>query len=133
MSQQNLDLVRHTVQTFNDRDMTALESICSEDLVYRLIGGFSELIGTELRGRDAVLGSMNEWLAALDSQLEIEMIRDVNDQVVVVIDVAGVGAASGASATLRIGQVYSFRDGRVSLVDSYYNADEALKAVGLAE
>jgi ketosteroid isomerase-like protein len=133
MSQENVELVTRLIQAFNDRDIPAWESMCSEDFVYRLIGGFSDLIGTEIRGRDAVLGAMNEWNATLDSRLEIETIREVNDQVVVVINVAGMGAASGASTSLLIGQVYSFQDGRISLVDSYYSADAALKAVGLAE
>ena len=33
---------------------------------------------------------------------------------------------------LRGGQVYSFRGGRVSAVENYYDAGEALKAVGVS-
>ena len=36
MSKENLDLARRSVEAFNDRDIPALESICSEDFVYRL-------------------------------------------------------------------------------------------------
>jgi ketosteroid isomerase-like protein len=35
--------------------------------------------------------------------------------------------------TLRFGAVYSFRGGRISAVDNYYDPDEALKAVGLED
>jgi ketosteroid isomerase-like protein len=69
----------------------------------------------------------------LGARGEIETIREVHDQVVVVVNGVGVGAASGAPATMRFGQVCSFRDGRISAVDGYYRADEALKAVGLEE
>jgi ketosteroid isomerase-like protein len=35
--------------------------------------------------------------------------------------------------TIRSGNVYFFRDGKISAVDSYYEASEALEAVGLSE
>ena len=38
MSQENVDLVRRSVQAFNDRDIPAPESIFSENFMYRLIG-----------------------------------------------------------------------------------------------
>jgi hypothetical protein len=38
-----------------------------------------------------------------------------------------------ACLTIRSGNVYFFRDGKISAVDSYYEASEALEAVGLSE
>jgi ketosteroid isomerase-like protein len=45
----------------------------------------------------------------------------------------GAGGRSGAPAEFRWGQVYSFRDGLISAVDNYYEASDALRAVGLQE
>jgi hypothetical protein len=42
MSQENIDLVRRSMQAFNDRDFPALESIYSEDFVLCLIDGFAD-------------------------------------------------------------------------------------------
>jgi ketosteroid isomerase-like protein len=131
VSQENLDLVRRSVEAFNERDIPALESICSEDFVYRLIGGFADMMGTEFQGQDAALDWVREWMEAFDSRAEIETIRAVNNQVIAILKIEARGAASGADTSLRIGQVYSFRDGRISEQDSYYIPDDALKAVGL--
>jgi ketosteroid isomerase-like protein len=131
MSQENLNLVRRQVQAFNDRDIPALESIYSEDFVFRLIGGFADLMGTEFRGQDAALGWMKEWTETIDARAEIETIREINERVLTILNIEATGAASGVSTTLRIGQVYSFRDGRISAQDAYYTVDDARKAVGL--
>jgi hypothetical protein len=50
-----------------------------------------------------------------------------------IVNIAATGAASGVDTTLRTGQVYSFRDGRISALDGYYTVDDALRAVGLKE
>ena len=57
---------------------------------------------------------------------------EVKDQVVVVARTVGAGGASGAPTTTRGAQVYTFRDGQIDAVDNYYDADEALEAVGLS-
>jgi ketosteroid isomerase-like protein len=130
MSEENLDLVRRQIQAFNDRDIPALESMFSEDFVYRLIG--ADLTGTEFRGRAAVAW-VKEWIETIDARAEIETIREVDQQVLTILQIAATGAASGVGTTLRAGQVYSFRDGHISALDAYYTPDEALKAVGLEE
>ena len=133
MAQENVELVRRQLQAFNDRDFPALESVFSEDFVYRLIGGFADLMGTEFRGVDAALAWVREWTATIDARAEIETIREVNEQVLTILHITATGAASGVGTTLRAGQVYSFRGGRISALDAYYTVDEALKAVGLEE
>jgi ketosteroid isomerase-like protein len=132
MSHENVELVRRQVQAFNDRDIPALESIFSEDFVYRLIGGFADLMGTEFRGQDAALAWVKEWTETIDARAEIETIREVNEQVLTILHIAATGAASGVGTTLRVGQFYSFRDGRISALDAYYTPGDALKALGLA-
>ena|ERR1700680_256054 len=133
MSQENVETVTQAITAFNARDFAALESVYSEDVVLRHIGGMDALIGTEFRGRDAVLSSFREVIDMVGGRGEVEMIREVGDQVVVVLNAAMMGTESGVPTTLRFGQVYSFREGHISLIDSYYSADDALKAVGLAE
>jgi ketosteroid isomerase-like protein len=133
MSQENVDLVRRTAQAFNERDIPALESIFSEDFVFRLIGGFADLMGTEFRGQDAYFTWMREWLDTLAGRLEIVTIREVDDRVLAIGTVVVAGTVSGTPATHRFGQVHSFRGGRINEIDAYYAVDDALKAVGLTE
>jgi ketosteroid isomerase-like protein len=72
-------------------------------------------------------------ISTLDGRAEIETIREVDDQIVTVSVGMGSGATSGIPLTLRFGTVYSFRDGRISAINNYYNSDEALKALGLED
>ena len=104
----------------------------SEDVKMRLVGGFADLMGGEFKGHDGIRRWFDEWVESLDVRAEIESIDEVDDRVVVIARVAGAGGASGTPVTLRGGQIYSFRDGRISEVANYYDPTEALEAVGLA-
>jgi ketosteroid isomerase-like protein len=99
----------------------------------RLIGGFADLMGTEFRGHEGLRRFFNEWVGNLGVRGEMEAVLEAGDRVVVIARAQGAGDASGAPATIRSGQVYSFRDGRISAVDNYYEASEALEAAGLSE
>jgi ketosteroid isomerase-like protein len=134
VSQENVELVHRAYQAFNERDLDALMAMHAKDVKWRMIGGFASLgVGPEFTDRAEVRRWFTEWIENLGSKLEIENIREGDDRLVVIASAVAVGSASGAPATLRFGQVYSFRDGQISAVDSYYEAGEALKAVGLAE
>jgi hypothetical protein len=63
----------------------------------------------------------------------MEAVLVADDRVVVMLRVTGAGGASGLRPTIRSGNVYFFRDGKISAVDSYSEASEALEAVGLSE
>ena len=69
----------------------------------------------------------------LGVRTEFEAVFDVDDRVAVITRSVAAGGASGAPAALRSGQVYFLRDGQISAVDNYYEASDALEAVGLWE
>ena len=133
MSQENVEVVRRAIQAFNDRDFPAMESIYSEDVVFSLIGGFADLTGAQFRNQDAAYDWLRDWIKTIGPRAEIESVRQANDQVLAILNLAATGAASGVDTAIRTGNVYSFRDGRINAVDAYYDVAEALKAVGLAE
>jgi ketosteroid isomerase-like protein len=131
VSEHNVALVRRTIEAFNARDVEALRPIYQEDFVYRLIGGFADLVGQEFVGQEAAIGWMMDMLETSGARTEIEEIHDVGDRVLAILRVEAVGAASGAETSVLSGFVYSFTDGRISLVEGYYDVAEAFKAVGL--
>jgi ketosteroid isomerase-like protein len=133
MSQENVEIVRKGFRAFNERDIDAALADYADDAQWRLIGGFADLMGSQFSGRDAVRGFFAEMIETIGGRAEIERIVDARDQVVVIVSATGVGGESGAPAAVRFGQVYSFRGGQVSVVDNYYDATEALEAVGLRE
>jgi len=128
-----VELVHRAFQAFNERDLDALMAMHAKDVKWRLIGGFASMAGPEFTDRAEVRRWFSEWIENLGSQLEIENILEADDLLVVIVRAVAVGSASGAPATLRFGQIWRFRDGQISAVDSYYEAADALKAVGLEE
>jgi ketosteroid isomerase-like protein len=133
MSQENVEIVRKSIKAFNERDVHTLNSLFAEDCVLRLTGGFADVMGAEFRGQEAVLGWMQDIVGAIGGNAEIEALRDVGDRVLMIVIARASGVASQADVTLRFGNVYFFRDGQISTLDSYYAVEAALKAVGLEE
>jgi ketosteroid isomerase-like protein len=133
MSQKKAEIVRRSFEAFNDRDIDAMLADWSDDVVMRLHGGFADLMGMEFEGHDGVRRWMNDWVGYLGVRAEIEAIHEAGDRVVVIACAAGAGDASGAPVELRGGQVYSFRGREICTVDNYYEANDALAAVGLSE
>jgi ketosteroid isomerase-like protein len=117
MSHENVELVRRAFQAFNDRDFDFLAASRTDDVVLRQIGGFADLTGAEFRGPDA-REWLRDWIDTIGGQVEVETILEAKDQVVAIMKIEGTGSSSGAPATMRVGQVFSFRDGRISAIDS---------------
>ena len=61
-----------------------------------------------------------------------EELFEAGDRVVAFVRVEGVGKESGAPVQARIAHLYSFRDGKVSCVESFGDREEALRAAGIA-
>src|SRR2546421_7326111 len=133
MSQENVEVVRAAIDAWNRRDFGSLMSLVHEDVELHFIGGFADLVGAELRGRDAVFKFWRDFIGTVGGKFEVETAHHAADRVVTVATIKGAGETSGAPSTIRFGQVWSLRDGKVSRMDSYYRAKEALEAVGLRE
>jgi ketosteroid isomerase-like protein len=134
MSQKNVEIVRRGFRAFNDGDFNAMMQNFAEDIEWRLIGGFADLVGAEFRGRAGVRRFFDDLMENLGrNRSEVEAIFEAGDRVVVIVHTRGAGSASGAPATMRWGQVYTFSEGEISAVDNYYEASDALAALGLSE
>jgi ketosteroid isomerase-like protein len=75
-----------------------------------------------------------EWSSAWDDwEVEVEALHDAGDKVVAIVRQRGRSKISGMPAEMRMGQVWTFRDGKETRMEMYSDPHEALKAVGLAE
>jgi ketosteroid isomerase-like protein len=133
MSLENVEIVRVAFDKWNRRDFDSLRNLFHEDVELHFIGGFADLVGAELRGRDAVFQFWRDFIGTLGGEFELEAAHDAGGRVVTIATVRGVGGASGVPSKLRFGQVWSLHEGKVSRMDSYYRASEALEAAGLPE
>ncbi|MEX2253201.1 MAG: nuclear transport factor 2 family protein [Thermoleophilaceae bacterium] len=137
MSQENVDASRWLVEKFNARDLTAFASKLHEDVewVPALIPMVEAGSESEFRGIEGFW----RWIAATDEvmaefRVEAEAYHDVGDDRVLLLGlVVGRGRASGAPFRADLGQVLTFRDGRVVSYRGYLHRADALEAVGLRE
>jgi ketosteroid isomerase-like protein len=86
------------------------------------------------RGHEGVRESWVRWLENFDEYgFEIERIVDCGEKVLVIVREEGRGTASGATIGQRNYTVYSFRDGKISRYEEFYEERDALEAAGLEE
>jgi len=77
--------------------------------------------------------SRRMWRWCGTVRIELEEVFEATDLVVLIASAVASGAASGAPATVRFGQVFTFHEGKMIVVDGYWEAREAVEAVGLRE
>jgi ketosteroid isomerase-like protein len=78
--------------------------------------------------------SWERWLENFDEYgAELERIVDCGDKVFVVMREQGRGSLSGATISQRNHSVYTFRDGRISRYEEFYEESDALEAARLEE
>ena len=86
------------------------------------------------RGVDQARSYYAGWASAwADWDWEIQEVRQSGDVVVTRTWLTGRGRGSGLALDMRIGQVWTFRDGKVVRYESFPSWEEALEAAGLSE
>jgi ketosteroid isomerase-like protein len=96
-------------------------------------GGPPDLQG-EFHGIDQALAYYARWASAWSVwNWEIEEAREDRDLVVTRTWLTGRGRGSGLTLDMRIGQVWTFSDGRVVRYEAHPSWEEALEAAGLSE
>jgi ketosteroid isomerase-like protein len=133
MSQENVETVRAAIDAWNRRDFDSLRNLVQANVELHLIGGFADLTGTEFKGREAVFRFWHDLIGTVGGEFDLEAAHQAGDRVVTIATLRGAGGTSGVPGETRFGQVWSLHDGKVSRMDSYYEASEALETAGLSE
>jgi ketosteroid isomerase-like protein len=86
--------------------------------------------GDVRHGAQAVIAFFRDWIEPWD---ELHVDWDLQpagpDRVLAIITMAGRGRGSGASVEMRVGQLWTFEDGRAIRMVMYYDVDEARREV----
>ena len=132
MARENVEVVRSIIVAFNAGDMEALRKMLDPDVVIgRELEGWPET--GPFVGRDAVMGGWERNREPFGDTATVEPVSiiDAGDRVVVrqIAHVEGRGPALHQEFTT----VSTFRNGRIFLIDYFWDYAEALKAVGLEE
>ena len=131
MSQENVEIVQAIFVTWNAGDMDALRELHDADAIVRAPEGWPE--PGPFVDREAV---MRQWERNREpwgntGTLEPVSIIDAGDRVVARQIAHGVGRGPAFHAEFTT--VSTLRNGRIFLIDFFWDYAEALKAVGLEE
>jgi ketosteroid isomerase-like protein len=130
MSQENVEIVRASLEAWNRGDMEAVGDVFDPDAVMRTAEPWPER-GPYL-GRDALV----RWQRQLRDTWETAVIEaitlvDAGDRVVTRANLHGIG--HGREANLEATSIMTLRKGKVIMVEWFWDHAEALEAVGLSE
>lgn len=122
--------MRRCYEAYAAGDLAGSGSAYSEDTVWD-VSRFRADDGVH-HGLDELRRSVARWREIWsESSFELERVIDAGDRVVAVIVERGRGRASGATVTLRYGQLVRVRDGKIVETVVYSDPDEACAAAGL--
>jgi ketosteroid isomerase-like protein len=132
MSEENVDVMRRAIESFNRRDGASFDALLADEA--EIVPVRAALEGTTYRGGDA--GS--QYCAAVDGTWEslrwdVDEVRDLPDAVVAVGHIRGRGRDSGVRIDTSAGWVARFRGGLIAAFRTYTDRGEALKDVGVSE
>jgi ketosteroid isomerase-like protein len=131
MPQENVGLARQAYEAWNRGDLDWFLDHMTEDFEFRPGLGFSDLDAV-YRGREGWRRFAETWREAWeDITVRVERIEDLDDRIVALLTFAGVGRGSGVEVSIRVGQVATVTEGRVSKLVSTPDWDDALAAVNV--
>ena len=132
MSQENVEPLGRRTRLGTAGTSTGLDHM-TEDFEFRPGLGFSDLDAV-YRGKEGWRRFAETWREAWeDITVRVERIEDLDDRIVALLTFAGVGRGSGVEVSIRVGQVATVTEGRVSKLVSTPDWDDASKPWGLRE
>jgi ketosteroid isomerase-like protein len=134
MSQENEEVVRRAVETFNELGFDALST---SDLVandFEFHEPPEQPAPRVARGREEVRRIAGEFDAAwAEHQSDLQEIRTVDADRVLLITVERFKGRDGIDLEAPFASIFTLRDGRLVRWQGFWNKQRALKAAGLSE
>jgi ketosteroid isomerase-like protein len=134
MSQENVEIVRRSVEAYVAGDREAYYDFMAEDIEIRPDASrWPE--AKPFRGRE----EFRRFNADIDqdweggARAEIREVFPVDDRVVVRADWGGTGRASGIDLRSNLTSIFTVRDGQIIKIEYFFDHAKALEATGLSE
>ena len=126
MSQENVEIVRGSFEAWNRNDFDAWIQYFDPEVRW------SALL-EEFRGHAGIRQLWQSFKVDLQLKARYDDIRDLGDSVLALGELTGTGRITGLNLSAEIGQLATFRDGRILSFRDFANHAEALEAIGLSE
>jgi ketosteroid isomerase-like protein len=136
MSQENVDLLRRMIETFNRGDLEAVIALADPPAEFEFVpsGVVIPDLADVQRGADAVRRVAEVFWGEFDNpRFDAHEYIDAGDHVFVWTTLEGRGKHSGAETSWDVWSVWTVRDGRMVRWQTFTTRDAALEAVGLRE
>jgi len=132
MSKENVEIVHRLFAAFG-QGLDAAAEYWDPEIDWRAIEGAPDDVGT-MHGRDALRHYYEQWYETFDGlRAEPDELTDAGDQVVAAVRVTGRLKESDAEVDMRLGIVYTLRDGKIVRGREYATHQEALEAAEVSE
>ena len=132
MSQENVEIVRQSLDAYSRRDIDALRTLNHPDLELDWSASVGSLAGV-YRGLDEALRFYAEYYETFEATvIKPDRFIETGD-LVVVPNVAHQRGRDGIEVSARSTLVFAVHNRLITRICLYQDEDEALKAVGLAE
>jgi ketosteroid isomerase-like protein len=134
MSEENVDLIRASIEAFNRNDPEAALAALHPEVEWQTLDLMPD--AGVYRGHEGVRGFFQMWGDTFQGfQLHLEACVPLDqDQVMATLRVSGEGAGSGAGVeSPAFFQVLEIHDGQIVHARMFQTEDEALEAAGLSE
>ena len=123
----NADLIRTLIETTNAGELEAVVGLYTEDAEIRTGPHWPEV--TVYRGRDEIRRTSAEWASMWEElQVELDSFEEYGDRMVVTGAWRMRGAASGIGGELPIFILFTFREGRIAVLEWFEDRDTAVAA-----
>jgi ketosteroid isomerase-like protein len=131
MSQENVDVATRVWERVTRGDMDAVPQHFTDDAEFHV-----QLVPDPrvYRGRDEIARFLRSWPRFWDDlNWQVEEVRPVGEQVLVLVGFTGKGRESGVPVEYRTVQLMSFLEGKIARIQDFASEADALKAAGLQE
>jgi ketosteroid isomerase-like protein len=133
MSEENVELVRKSIEAWNQRDRETLMSYTTADVEWEA-GGPAAVEQPLYRGRDELAsGTEALWETWEEFRLQETDVRDLGDSVLWMGRMRLKGDASHVELDQEFAIRFSVRDGEIARGKAFLSWQEALKAAGLSK
>ena len=132
MSQENARLVERAIAAINARDIESYLACCTENVKLETP---MDAVGGVYEGIDGIRRFLTDVEdAAPDFRIELDGVEEVDSKrVIAFLRFSSTGRASGIRLAAPTTNVYDLIDGKISHIRIFFDRQQALKALGLAD
>jgi ketosteroid isomerase-like protein len=123
----NADVIRELTEKWNAGDLDSVADLYTEDAEIRTGPHWPEV--TTYQGREAIRETTAEWASMWDKlQIEVGTLEEFGDKLVVTGAWRMRGAASGVDGEMAIFILFTFREGKIALLEWFADRETAVAA-----